>query len=116
MGKKRIVQPEDDDLLFENIKRSKLPLTARPGLFERTEYLRQIFQEEEKEYKLDWLHAKSAPFPARVDNFIDCLNSKLQFFLYISLVLKNATRPVCLQHKFEIELKIENLKSELSDL
>lgn len=44
MGKKRIVQPEDDDLLFENIKRSKLPLEARPGLMERTEYLRQIFQ------------------------------------------------------------------------
>ena len=44
MGKKRIVQPEDDDLLFENIKRSKLPLEARPGLIERTEYLRQIFQ------------------------------------------------------------------------
>ena len=44
MGKKRIVQPEDDDQLFENIKRSKLPLTARTGLMERTEYLRQIFQ------------------------------------------------------------------------
>ena len=68
MGKKRIVQPEDDNLLFENIKRSKLPLTARSGLFERTEYLRQIFQEEENEYKLDWLHAKSAPFPVRVDD------------------------------------------------
>ena len=88
MGKKRIVQAEDDDQLFENIKRSKLPLTARPGLMERTEYLRQIFQglfakrmikreltfcrsEEEKEYKLDWLHAKSSPFPVcQVQDFL----------------------------------------------
>ena len=114
MGKKRIVQPEDDDLLFENIKRSKLPLTARPGLFERTEYLRQIFQEEEKEYKLDWLHAKSAPFPARVDHFVDNLNSELHFFLCFPLVLRTQLDQCVRIINLKSELKIETLSFETS--
>jgi len=71
MGKRRIVRPEDDEEIMADIKRSKLPLESRTGFMERTEHLRQIFMSEEKEYKTDWLFARSEPFPVcTVNDFL----------------------------------------------
>ena len=97
MGKRRIVRPEDDEEIMADIKRSKLPLESRTGFMERTEHLRQIFMcefygadrqpiwspknygaltkleflAEEKEYKTDWLFARSEPFPVcTVNDFL----------------------------------------------
>jgi hypothetical protein len=44
MGKRRFVSLEEINNLSDSLKKAKNPLEARPGITDRTEHLRQIFQ------------------------------------------------------------------------